>query len=60
MAFASPVSSSSVMKQNPLAVPGLWRVMTEPQTFTRFPAGADGSCEAGVTSGSMARASLIG
>jgi len=34
IAFASPVSSSSVMKQKPFAVPGRWRVMTEPQMLT--------------------------
>ena len=32
-----PVSSSSVMKQTPLALPGRWRISTSPAIDTRFP-----------------------
>src|SRR5438067_1611771 len=37
MMLAMPVSSSSVRKTNPFAVPGRWRVMTMPATRTRRP-----------------------
>ena len=39
MALAKPVSSSSVMKTKPLAVPGRWRTMTMPPTRARRPSG---------------------
>jgi len=35
--LAMPVSSSSVMKITPLAVPGRWRTSTSPATVTRAP-----------------------
>ena len=37
MMLAMPVSSSSVRKTKPFAVPGRWRVMTMPATRTRRP-----------------------
>ena len=37
MMLAMPVSSSSVRKTNPFAVPGRCRVMTMPATRTRRP-----------------------
>ena len=37
MVLAMPVSSSSVMKITPLAVPGRWRTSTSPATVTRSP-----------------------
>ncbi|MCU0256525.1 MAG: carbohydrate binding family 9 domain-containing protein [Vicinamibacterales bacterium] len=42
MTLAMPVSSSSVRKQKPLAVPGRWRVITAPATRTRRPCRAPG------------------
>ena len=39
MALAKPVSSSRVMKTNPLAVPGRWRTITTPATRARLPCG---------------------
>ena len=37
MILATPVSSSSVMKMTPAAVPGRWRTSTSPATVTRSP-----------------------
>ena len=37
MILATPVSSSSVMKMTPCAVPGRWRTSTRPATVTRAP-----------------------
>ena len=39
MALAKPVSSSSVMKKKPLAVPGRWRTITVPAASMRVPSG---------------------
>ena len=60
MAFAWPVSSSRVMKQNPLAVPGRWRAMTEPPIFTVAPERTRGNSAAGHRSGSCSRKNFIG
>ena len=38
--LAMPVSSSSVMKMTPLAVPGRWRTSTRPATVTALPSPA--------------------
>ena len=43
MAFAVPVSSSSVRKQKPFAVPGRWRTITCPAVRTARPFGASPS-----------------
>ena len=60
IALASPVSSSSVMKQMPFAVPGRCRVITAPPIFTRVPGAAWASFAAGHSSGSCARSNFIG
>ncbi len=49
MALAKPVSSSTVMKTNPLAVPGRWRTITTPATRARRPCGTAPRSAARVT-----------
>jgi hypothetical protein len=43
IAWAIPVSSSSVRKTKPFAVPGRWRTMTAPAARTRAPSGSSRS-----------------
>ena len=35
--FITPVSSSSVTKHTPLALPGFWRISTRPASLSRWP-----------------------
>ena len=50
-----PVSSSSVRKITPLAVPGRWRTSTRPATLTRRPASLSSQCAALVMTPRRAR-----
>jgi hypothetical protein len=58
--LATPVSSSSVMKITPFAVPGRCRTSTSPATTTRAPFGGRSSQPAGTARGGRGQSSGCG